>query len=282
MRGAGAHAAEVVRRFTAPNGVTRRLEYRVTGVGGRTGTRNAEVKSAYWNRLENAKTVPVVYVPDEPAVSRLVEGEVESRDLADSPGFMMGLSVALIGLCVVFLAAAAMQWFGWDIDLDSKTGKFVKEFFGPTSYGALGSDAEPAADVLQDLRRGRRRERQDPLGAVLAGEPGQFQIVGPEIVPPLGNAVRLVHREDRNRHALDRFPETLVVEPFGRHVQQPQLALAHGLHHARRLLGIERRVQPLGRDAQLVEPVQLVLHQGDQRRDHDRQTRQEQGRQLVA
>jgi hypothetical protein len=122
--------AEIVRRFTAPNGITRRLEYRVSGVGGQTGTRNAEVTPAYWDSLENAKTVPVIYIPDEPAVSRLVEGEVESRDLSDSPAVMIGLSVVLIAMCVVFLAAAVMQWRGWDIDLDSKTGKISIKRFG--------------------------------------------------------------------------------------------------------------------------------------------------------
>lgn len=122
--------AEIVRRFVAPNGVTRRLEYRVSGVGGQTGTRNAEVTPAYWDSLETAKTVPVIYVPQEPAVSRLVQGEVESRDLSDSPAVMIGLSVVLIGMCVVFLGAAIMQWYGWDIDLDSKTGKISVKRFG--------------------------------------------------------------------------------------------------------------------------------------------------------
>jgi hypothetical protein len=122
--------AEIVRRFVAPNGVTRRLEYRVTGVGGQTGTRNAEVTLAYWESLEDAKTVPVIYVPQEPAVSRLVDGEVGSRDLSDSPAVMIGLSVGLIALCMVFLAAAAMQWYGWDNDLDRKTGKISIKRFG--------------------------------------------------------------------------------------------------------------------------------------------------------
>ena len=122
--------AEIVRRFVAPNGVTRRLEYRVSGVGGQTGTRNAEVTPAYWDSLETAKTVPVIYVPQEPAVSRLVQGEVESRDLSDSPAVMIGLSVVLIGMCVVFLGAAIMQWYGWDIDLDSKTGRISVQRFG--------------------------------------------------------------------------------------------------------------------------------------------------------
>ncbi len=122
--------AEIVRRFTAPNGVTRRLEYRVDSPNGQTATRNAEVTPAYWDRLENAKTVPVIYVPDEPAISRLTEGEVESKDMTESPGFMIGLSAVLLVMCAVFLAAAVMQWRGWDIDLDSKTGKLSIKRFG--------------------------------------------------------------------------------------------------------------------------------------------------------
>lgn len=122
--------AEVVRHFTAPNGVTKRLEYRVEGTDGQAATRNAEVTPAYWEQLEEGESVPVIYVPDEPAISRLVEGEVESNGMTDSPGFMMGLSCVLLAMCAVFLAVAVMQWLGWDIDLDSKTGRISVKRFG--------------------------------------------------------------------------------------------------------------------------------------------------------
>jgi len=122
--------AEIVRRFIAPNGVTRRLEYRVDSPSGQTATRNAEVTPAYWDRLENAERVPVTYVPSEPAISRLIEGEVESKDMTESPEFMIGLSAVLLIMCAVFLAAAVIQWLGWDIDLDSKTGKVSIKRFG--------------------------------------------------------------------------------------------------------------------------------------------------------
>lgn len=122
--------AEIVRRFTAPNGVTKRVEYRVAGEGGETGTRNAEVTPVYWDSLEGAATVPVVFVPSEPAVSRLAEGEVESSDFSESPQVMIGLSVVILVMCAVFFGAAVMQWLGWDIDLDSKTGKISIKRFG--------------------------------------------------------------------------------------------------------------------------------------------------------
>ncbi len=122
--------AEIVRRFIAPNGVTRRLEYRVDSPDGQTATRNAEVTPAYWDQLEEATTVPVMYIPHEPAISRLVEGEVESKGMGESPGFMIGLSCALLAMCAVFLATAVMQWLGWDIDLNSKTGRVSIKRFG--------------------------------------------------------------------------------------------------------------------------------------------------------
>jgi len=120
--------AEIVRRFLAPNGVTPRVEYRVTSPDGRTGTRNAEATRAYWDSLEGATSVPVLFVPDEPGISRLAQGEAEGDD--PSPVLMYVLSGVLALLCVVFLAAAALQWRGWDIDLDSKTGKISIKRFG--------------------------------------------------------------------------------------------------------------------------------------------------------
>jgi hypothetical protein len=122
--------AEIERRFLAPNGITPRLEYRVTTADGQSATRNAEVTRDYWDGLEGESTVPVVYVPGEPAISKLAEGEPESNDITDKPAVMYGLSIALAVLCLVFLAAAVLQWYGWDIDLDSKTGKISIRRFG--------------------------------------------------------------------------------------------------------------------------------------------------------
>jgi hypothetical protein len=125
--------AEIVRWFLAPNGVTPRLEYSITTADGRTATRNAEVERAFWDGLEGATRVPVVYVPDEPAISRLEVGEPEGQDPLDTPLGAYGLAAGGAVLCLVLLGGAVLQWHGWDIGMDPKTRKFsIKR------YGAAG------------------------------------------------------------------------------------------------------------------------------------------------
>lgn len=122
--------AEIVRRFIAPNGVTPRLEYRITAPDGTQGTRNAEVTRAYWDSLEGATTVPVKYVAADPSISRLSAGEVADDDPTKRPAMMYGLSGVLAVFCLFLIAAAVLHWRGWDIDLDSKTGKISIKRFG--------------------------------------------------------------------------------------------------------------------------------------------------------
>ena len=125
--------AELVRRFVAPNGVTRRIEYRVTTPNGKSATRNAEVQPAYWHSLEGVTTVPVIAVPNEPAISRLVIGEVEEDDLMKTPVGGYGLSILGAIMSLFMFGAAVMLWLGWDISTDSKTGKISIKRFGETS-----------------------------------------------------------------------------------------------------------------------------------------------------
>lgn len=124
--------AEIVDRFLAPNGVTPRLEYRVKTPDGLAATRNAQVTRAYWNSLEEATTVPVRYVPGEPDISRLVQGEDEKGNGSptDSPLVGYGLSVLMAIFSLVVLGAGILQWKGLDIDFDSKTRQFSIKKFG--------------------------------------------------------------------------------------------------------------------------------------------------------
>lgn len=122
--------ARIEKRFLAPNGVTPRLVYRVTTPDGRSATRNAEVARPVWDSLDGAPTVPVVYVPEDPSISRLAFGEPPNRDSTRQPlvGYGMPALVALMSL--FFLGCAALMWRGWDIDLDSKTGRLSIKRFG--------------------------------------------------------------------------------------------------------------------------------------------------------
>lgn len=122
--------ARIERRFLAPNGITPRLVYRIDAPGGRSAERNVEVERPTWDALAGATTVPVLYVPDAPEISRLAEGEVEDRSLMSRPLFGYGVPAALSLMCCLFLVAAVLQWRGWDIDLDTKTGRLSIRRFG--------------------------------------------------------------------------------------------------------------------------------------------------------
>jgi hypothetical protein len=122
--------AEIVRRFVAPNGVTKRVEYKVVGVDGRPRTRNVEVEPAYWDSLEHAKSIDVIVVPGEPDVSRLESGEVTDKDFTKTPAGGYGRA-ALGGLLALFmLVASPFMWNGWDLSLDSKTRKWSVKRYG--------------------------------------------------------------------------------------------------------------------------------------------------------
>ncbi len=131
--------AEIVRRFLAPNGVTRRLEYRVVGADGRSATENVEVEPAYWESLEGARTIPVVVVPGEPGISRLEEGRaVRDGEFTKTPagGYLLG---TLGGLLALFLlVSGVLMWNGWDLAQDRKTRTWTVKRYGKVVWSSGG------------------------------------------------------------------------------------------------------------------------------------------------
>ena len=111
---------------------------------------------------------------------------------------------------------------------------------------------------------------------------GNVQIAGAEILPPLGNAVRLVHgdhgdgqraaqaQKARREQALRGDVDQLVLS--GGEVSKGDVHLPLG----------ERAVEKRRRHARLLERRHLILHQRDERRDHQRAARQSQRRHLIA
>ena len=113
---------------------------------------------------------------------------------------------------------------------------------------------------------------------------GEAEVVGPEVVPPLRDAVRLVDDEQPDPRLPDPLEEPGRGEALGRDVEQPQLAptprASSAARFARRvLLGVDERDRP---GARALERLDLVLHQRDERRDDERQVVAHQRRQLVA
>ena len=111
----------------------------------------------------------------------------------------------------------------------------------------------------------------------------QPPVVGPEVVAPLRDAVRLVDDEARDVELAEQPQELIGCEPFGRDVQQPQRVPPRGAQHARagcRPSSIECSAPDA--DAASIQLVDLILHQRDQRRHDERRPGQHHRRQLVA
>ncbi|MGC0330184.1 hypothetical protein RKD23_003174 [Streptomyces sp. SAI-170] len=129
---------------------------------------------------------------------------------------------------------------------------------------------------------GRRRERDARHVRPALTEQGQGEIVGAEVVAPLGHAVCLVDREDRDLAAGEQVEGGVQAQPLRRQVEQVQLARQElGLHRPA-LVEVLRGVHEAGPHAQRTQCVHLVLHQRDQRGDDDTCAGSDQGGDLVA
>src|SRR5206468_4025768 len=86
---------------------------------------------------------------------------------------------------------------------------------GPVETGDDGIaflDPEARADIGDDSWGGGCSEREHAFRAELPGARGELQIVGAEVVAPLGDAMRLVDREQRDLRLPELREEPLVVE----------------------------------------------------------------------
>jgi hypothetical protein len=146
---------------------------------------------------------------------------------------------------------------------------------GPRHFQAL-------EDVRAGLAVGGGRKGQARHPGVAAGDAGDLEVLGAEVVPPLGDAMGLIDGEQGQGKAFQQALEALGHQPLGGHVQQVDLpGQGTGLHRPgllRRQAGIEEgRPHPV-----LPQGLHLVLHQGDQGGYHHPHPIPEHGRNLVA
>ena len=114
------------------------------------------------------------------------------------------------------------------------------------------------------------------------GQLGQAQVFRAKVMPPLGDAVRLVNGDQRQRAALQQRQGARLHESFRGDVDQTQLAIEQGGLGRCLFFGRQGRVEVGGGDAELAQRRHLIGHQRDQRRDHHPGAGTQQGRDLVA
>ncbi len=141
---------------------------------------------------------------------------------------------------------------------------------------------ELALDILAHIRGGRGGKGRTQRTPDLPQDLAQAHVVGPEVVPPLADAVRLVDGEHGDLGRLQRPHEAARPEALRGDIHELERAPAHTLQHLALLIPALRAVNHGRRDAASLKSVHLVLHQRDQRRDHQCDPVHHQRGQLVA
>jgi len=126
------------------------------------------------------------------------------------------------------------------------------------------------AKLRQNVRArslvGSCRERQPRHVRIVVEQRLQRAIVGPEIMPPFADAMRLVDRDQGERDTRDQIAEALAGRPLRRDIDEVEIA---GEQPVDRLGAIiVGRGQGGGVNAEFLGGADLVVHQRDQRRDH--------------
>ncbi len=123
---------------------------------------------------------------------------------------------------------------------------------------------EPGGDLgVGGLGGGGGERDAGDVGPALV-QHGEGQVVGPEVVPPLGHAVGLVDREQGDRAPVEQPQRGVDAQALGGEVEQVELARQEGGLDPPPLVAVLRGVEEARAHAEGREGVDLVLHEGDQ------------------
>ena len=113
------------------------------------------------------------------------------------------------------------------------------------------------------MNAGRSRGGQGKTGRIgeFLAEATDFEIVGPEIVAPLGNAMRFVDHQQRDPERPQELEKPLMLHPFRRQIEQLKPPLIEILNHAVLFKPGEARVKRSRFDIALLQTGHLILHQ---------------------
>ena len=91
-----------------------------------------------------------------------------------------------------------------------------------------------------------------------------------------------IHCHQRDFRLLGEIPEQFRLQPFRSHIEQLVTPFPGGIQGGKERLGGQGTVDVGSRDACLFQRLHLILHQGDQRGNHQGDPWKQQGRDLVA
>ena len=144
----------------------------------------------------------------------------------------------------------------------------------------------PEPETFGDLapRRGVRGggERDARHAGVALVQHRELEVLGPEIVAPLRDAVCFVDGEEGDSEPVEQREGALAHQSFRRDVEQVERSCAGVVLDLPYFIEGERRVQIPGAYPHLQQRIDLILHQCDERRDDDRDTVADQGGDLIA
>ena len=141
--------------------------------------------------------------------------------------------------------------------------------------------AQALADVFAGAAIGGGGEGQAGNGWEPLGQHGQLQVLGPEIVAPLGDAMGLINGEQGNRQLGQAIEAVARQQPLRREIDQVEIPGAQGFPGGLGQLRPLGRMQGGGAHTGLAQGRHLVVHQGDQGRDHHAGARAAEGRDLI-
>ena len=146
----------------------------------------------------------------------------------------------------------------------------------------LRLDAEMPANIPGDFWGGGCCEAEDAWDFEFGGKAGQLKVVGPEVVSPFRDAMRFVDCEEGERSSGQASPEFFVGQALGSHVEEFQSVVFKSAIKVACFVGRQGGVQSCHRNPFGGERIDLVLHQCDERGDHQGESLEEHGGELVA
>ena len=140
-------------------------------------------------------------------------------------------------------------------------------------------------DVALDLGRGRGGQGDEGALTNLVDDGADAAILGAEVMAPFGDTMRLIDGEEGNLDGAQKVDVFLLGQGFGGHIEQLALAFDDVLLDLVDGRFGERRVDEVGHIVflrKVAHGIDLILHEGNERRNNNGCAFHEQRRKLVA